>query len=102
MKTDTEIERTRRTIATWLLLAMAGLYGIALSGCSLTTPAGVAMESSEPHIKIHITRGDHDTEISFQGDTVLAEKGMMFEVIDKIQDIHIKNSEWRATHKGKD
>ena len=66
-----------------------------LNGCAITTPTGVAINSTEPHIEIHITRGDHSTEISFQGDSVLAEKEMMFEVMDKIQSIHIYNLEHR-------
>ena len=75
---------------------------VLLHGCALTTPAGLSVESSEPHIDIHIVRGDHSTEISFQGDSVLNEKEMMFEVIDKIQTIHSDNRQWRAKHDFKD
>jgi len=78
------------------------LFILVIHGCAVTAPTGLSVESSEPHIDIHIVRGDHSTQISFQGDTVLAEKDMMFDVIDKIQTIHSDNRQWRAKHNSKD
>ena len=66
------------------------LLMLSILGCVATTPAG-SLTSTEPHILVKVQRGDHITEISFQGDSVILEKDMMFDVIDKIQDIHKQN-----------
>ena len=92
--------KTLRLTAAMVLVFIVALNIFALQGCVATTPAG-SLESTEPHINVKVQRGDHITEISFQGDTVLAEEQMMFKVIDRLQEIHIQNIQNDQNSKGK-